>query len=132
MAGKLVVKHFTSPDETRPFKGHGRADVISTENGPVMRAIFEPGWKWSNDVKPLAGTNSCQAAHSCYVLSGRMHLKMDDGTEEEVGPGDFVTIPPGHDAWVIGNEACVMFDYGGVQAYAQDRMGAGPSAQRQH
>ncbi len=131
MAGKLVVKQFTSPDETRPFN-HGRADVISTENGKVMRAIFEPGWRWSKDVKPMAGTNSCQTAHCCYVLSGRMHLKMDDGTEEEMGPGDFAIIPPGHDGWVVGKEACVVFDYGGVQNYAQDRTGAGRPAERQH
>lgn len=131
MAGKLIVKHFTSADETRPFN-HGRVDVISTENGPVMRAIFEPGWKWSNDVKPLAGTSSCQTAHCCYVLSGRMHLKMDDGTEAEVGPGDFTIIPPGHDGWVIGNEACVMFDYGAIQNYARDTTGAGRSAQQRH
>ncbi len=122
MAAKLNVKHFTSPDETRPFN-HGRVDVITTEGGAVMRAIFEPGWKWSNDVKPLANTNSCQAAHCCYVLSGRMHLRMDDGTEGEMGAGDFAIIPSGHDAWVVGNEPCVVFDYAGATHYAEARSG---------
>ncbi len=80
---------------------------------------FEPGWRWSDDVKPIAGTNSCQAHRSPYVLSGRMHVVMDDGTESEAGPGDAVTIPAGHDAWTVGDEPCVAVDFTGVARYAK-------------
>jgi hypothetical protein len=85
--------------------------------------VFEPGWRWSEDVKPLAGTASCENHHSGYVLSGRMHLVMDDGTEDDIGPGDLFDIPPGHDAWTVGNEACVLIDYAGMQHYAQPEAG---------
>lgn len=121
---KLLVKHFTSPDETRSFQSHGRMDVIKFEGGVVGRGIFEPGWRWSNDVRPLAGTESCQTAHALYVLSGRMRIKMDDGDEVDIAAGDFAMIPPGHDAWTVGDEVCTVFDYGGVAHYAESRAGA--------
>lgn len=116
---KLQVKRGGAPDETRPFHGHGHAEVHKLGEAAVMRGVFEPGWKWSNDVKPIAGTKSCQAPHLGYVISGRMRVRMDDGQEEELGPGDFVRIEPGHDAWVVGNEACVMVDFGGYESYAK-------------
>ncbi|HYG70296.1 MAG TPA: cupin domain-containing protein [Anaeromyxobacteraceae bacterium] len=121
---KLTIKQFGKADETRPF-GHGHIDLVKFEGGTVGRGVFEPGWRWSNDVKPIAGTKSCEASHACYVLSGRMHLKMDDGTESDIEPGQFVAIPPGHDAWTIGNEACVLFDFAGATDYARPRAGAG-------
>jgi Cupin domain len=124
MANKLVVKHFAAPDETRNFPAHGRMDVLNFEGGAVGRGIFEPGWKWSKDMRAMVGTDSCKVAHSCYVLSGRMHLKMDSGEESDVGPGDFALIPPGHDAWTVGSETCVIFDFGGAANYAQPRAGA--------
>jgi quercetin dioxygenase-like cupin family protein len=106
--------------ERRPFKdGKGHLEVVETGTGMVGRATFEPGWKWSKHVKPIAGTDSCQAAHMGYVLSGRMHLLMDDGTEDEFGAGDVMIAPPGHDAWTLGNEACVMVDWQGVADYAK-------------
>ena len=82
------VKNFDSPDETRPFEGNGKADVVNIGGQTVGRGIFEPGWRWSNNVKPIAGTDSCQVAHLAYVLSGRMGIRMEDGSEVEVGPGD--------------------------------------------
>ncbi len=121
---KLLVKHFTTPDETRNFQSHGRMDVIKFEGGVVGRGIFEPGWRWSNDVRPLAGTESCQTAHALYVLSGRMRIKMDSGEESDIAAGDFAIVPPGHDAWTVGNEVCTVFDYGGVAHYAESRAGA--------
>lgn len=125
MARKLTVKHFTSPDETRPFPTKGRMDVLKLADGGVVgRAIFEPGWRWSKVMQPMAGTSSCQIAHACYVLSGRMHIKMDDGQEAEMAAGDFAMIPPGHDAWTIGNEVCTLFDYGGATHYAEAQAGA--------
>ncbi|HEX9289508.1 MAG TPA: cupin domain-containing protein, partial [Anaeromyxobacteraceae bacterium] len=105
---QLIVRKFSSPDETRPFQAKGRVDILKFGEGVVGRAVFEPGWKWSTHVKPIAGTESCQAAHSGYVLSGRMHIVMDDGTEADMGPGDYAVIPPGHDAWTVGNETCVV------------------------
>ena len=132
MANKLIVKHFTSPDETRTFAAHGRMDVLSADGGMVGRGIFEPGWKWSKDMKSAAGTRSCQVSHALYVLSGRMHLKMDDGDEAEIAAGDYVVIPPGHDAWTVGNEPCVIFDFGGAATYAQRPAGADSTSAQQH
>ena len=88
-------------------------------SGTALKGTFEPGWRWSEHVKPIAETDSCQAAHLGYVLSGRMHIVMDDGTEGEVGPGDAFSIPPGHDAWTVGDEACVLVDFGQVGDYAK-------------
>ena len=85
----------------------------------IGRGVFGPGWRWSESVKPIAGTDTCQAHHTLYVLSGHMGIRMDDGTEAEVGPGDAVVIPPGHDAWVVGDEPCVAIDTTGVARYAK-------------
>ena len=113
----LEAKNLDAPEESRAFT-HGRMDVVNLAGVTVGRAEFEPGWKWSNDVKPIAGTESCQAAHTGYVLAGRMHVVMDDGVEAEVGPGDAVVISPGHDAWIVGDETCVMLDWSGSANYA--------------
>jgi len=107
----LEVKNTDSPDETRPFVDKGQAQVVKVGDTTIVRGTFEPGWRWSDHVKPLAGTASCQAAHTGYIVSGRMHLKMDDGTEREIGPGDAVSIPSGHDAWIVGKETCVFIDF---------------------
>ncbi len=115
---KLQVKHGSRPDESRPFVAHGRAEIHHIGNGTVMRGIFEPGWKWSEDIGPLAGTTSCQAPHLGYVISGRMKVRMDDGTEQEMAPGDFFRINPGHDAWVVGSEPCILLDFAGYADYA--------------
>jgi uncharacterized RmlC-like cupin family protein len=122
---KLIVKKFSSADETRPFKAHGHVDLLKIEQGTVGRGVFEPGWKWSVDVKPIAGTKSCESSHSGYVLSGRMRIVMDDGQQAEVGPGDYVVVPPGHDAWTVGNEACVILDVAGMENYARPSREAG-------
>ena len=119
MAGE--VKNFESPDETRPFEGKGKADVLQIGGQTVGRGVFEPGWRWSENVKPIAGTESCQVSHLGYCMSGRMKLYMDDGSEFEVGPGDVAAIPPGHDAEVIGDEACVFVDFGEFGDYAKTR-----------
>jgi uncharacterized protein YjlB len=113
------VKNFDSPDETRPFEGKGRADVVELAGQPVGRAVFEPGWRWSNNVKPIAQTDSCQVSHLGYCISGRMKVYMDDGSEIEIGRGDVFVIPPGHDAEVIGDEACVHVDFGHFGEYAK-------------
>jgi len=115
----MEVKNFDSPDETRPFQGKGKADVVNLAGQTVGRAVFEPGWKWSENVKPIAKTDSCQVSHLGYVISGRMRVYMDDGSEQEIGAGDVVAIPPGHDADVPGDEPCVMVDFGQFGDYAK-------------
>ena len=117
---KLVRKLKGSPDETRLFKdGKGKMEVFFLGDSTVGRGEFEPGWRWSHHVKPIAGTPSCQATHTGYVLEGRMAVKMDDGSETEYGPGDFFFMPSGHDAWIVGDKRCVLLDFTGVAKYAK-------------
>ena len=116
---QMQVKSFDQPDEVRPFKDHGAMRVVHLGDTAAGLGTFEPGWRWSDDVKPIAGTDSCQAHHSLYVLSGRMHVVMDDGSEADIGPGDAAVIAPGHDAWTVGDEACVAVDFTGVARYAK-------------
>ncbi|MEV4329094.1 cupin domain-containing protein [Streptomyces sp. NPDC049597] len=119
MAG-IVSRTFDKADETREFtEGKGRLDLLNTDQGPVGRAVFEPGWRWSSHIKPLAGTDSCMAAHVGYVVSGRMKIIMDDGETTDVEPGQFITVAPGHDAYVVGDEPCVMLDWVGFGDYAK-------------
>jgi hypothetical protein len=115
----MEVKNFDSPDEVRPFEGNGQAEVLNIGGKVVGKATFEPGWKWSENVKPIAGTDSCQVSHLGYVISGRMRVFMDDGTEKEIGPGDVMAIPPGHDAETVGDEPCVSLDFGEFGDYAK-------------
>jgi quercetin dioxygenase-like cupin family protein len=116
----LERKRFDKPDETRAFQDKkGKVEVLNIGGGVVGRAVFEPGWKWSDHVRPIAGTDSCQAAHLGYVVSGRQAVRMDDGTELEFGPGDVVSIPPGHDGWTVGDEPCVVLDFAGMANYAK-------------
>jgi hypothetical protein len=117
----LQVKHGNTPDESRPFAKHGHAEMHNFEGGVVMRGVFEPGWRWSQDVAPIAGTKTCQASHLGYVVSGRMRIRTETGTEEEIGPGDFFKISPGHDAWVVGSEPCVLVDFAGYEQYAKPK-----------
>jgi quercetin dioxygenase-like cupin family protein len=118
MAG-VEVKNFDSPDETRPFEDKGQAEVVQVGGKVVGRATFEPGWKWSSHVKPIAQTDSCEVSHLGYVVSGRMKIYMDDGSEGEMGAGDVAAIPPGHDAEVVGDEPCVVLDFGEFGEYAK-------------
>jgi len=115
----LQSKSLDAPDEVRKFVDKGHVGVVHLEQGDVGRGTFEPGWRWSEHVKPIAGTDSCQVRHIGVVLEGRMHVAMDDGSEIEVGPGDAFDMPPGHDAWIVGDEACVLLDFGGLKGYAQ-------------
>jgi uncharacterized cupin superfamily protein len=112
-------KSMGSPDETREFdKGH--VDLVTIGDVVFGKATFEPGWKWSECLKPIAGTDSCEVHHNGYIESGRMHLVMDDGSEFDLGPGDVFVAPPGHDAWIVGNEPCVAFDFSSdIQRYAK-------------
>lgn len=117
MAG-IEAKSFDTPDETRTFHAHGHAEVVQLHGQTVLRSVFEPGWHWTEDIGPIAGTDTCQTHHFGYMVSGRMMIKMNDGTEKECAPGELVEIMPGHDAWVVGDETCVFIDFGDVTKYA--------------
>ncbi|HEU4812284.1 MAG TPA: cupin domain-containing protein [Nocardioides sp.] len=117
----VEIKDFHSPEEKRPFVDKGQALVIKLGDTTVIKGTFEPGWHWKEHVAPIAGTASCQSPHLLYVLSGRMAVRMDDGTEAECGPDEAVRIDPGHDAWVVGDVACVTVDFGVAPTYAQHK-----------
>jgi quercetin dioxygenase-like cupin family protein len=111
-------KSLDQPDETRPVE-KGRVEVVELDVGTVMRTIFEPGWRWSECVKPIVGGESCQIDHFGYCISGRLHVQMENGEEFDVGPADAMRIPPGHDAWVVGDEPYVGIDFTGGPDYAK-------------
>ena len=106
----LLSKSFDTPDETRrPDKT--AVDVVHLGSSTAARFTMQPGWKWSECVKPVAGTDSCQVRHLGVVLSGRMHVVHDDGSEIETAPGDSYVIEAGHDAWIIGDEVFVGYEF---------------------
>ena len=106
----VEARGFDTPDETRtPDKT--KVDVVRMGGTTAARFTFEPGWKWSECVKPVAGTESCQVRHVGVVQSGRIHVVHEDGTEAEAGPGEAFVIEPGHDAWVVGDEPYVGFEF---------------------
>jgi len=113
-------KSFRSPDEIRNFP-NGRAEILNIGGAKVGRMIFNPGWRWSNDVKPIAKTSSCQAPHFQYHVAGKLAILMDDGTEIIAGPGDITSLPKGHDAWVVGDEPVIVVDWFGASNYAKQR-----------
>ena len=112
---KMERKSFDNPEETRSIE-KGRIEVVKLGDVTAMRVRFEPGWRWSECVKPVVGTASCQVGHLMHVVSGRMGVRMDDGSEVEFGSGDVGVIPPGHDAWIVGDEPCVGGDFQGGQS----------------
>ncbi|MGB3909730.1 MAG: cupin domain-containing protein [Pseudolysinimonas sp.] len=109
---------FGEPDEVRTFP-NGRAEILTMDGGEVGKLTFAPGWRWSNDLKPLVNTASCEAPHFQYHLSGKLGIRMDDGTEYVAVAGDVTSLPSGHDAWVIGEEDVVVVDWYGASHYAQ-------------
>jgi hypothetical protein len=111
-------KYFRSPDEVRTFE-KGKLELLNMNGGVIGRLTLEPGWRWSQHVKPVAGTEWCEAPHFQYHASGRIHIVMADGTEFEAGPGDVTMLPAGHDAWVVGNEPVVLIDWAGAANYAK-------------
>ncbi|MGA8880814.1 MAG: cupin domain-containing protein [Azonexus sp.] len=114
------LKSFGKPEEVREFP-KGRVDLLKVGGATVGRATFEPGWRWSTSVQPIAKTKSCEAPHFQYHVSGVLMVLMDDGTELECKPGDVSHLPSGHDAWVVGNEPAVIVDFQGMIDYAKSR-----------
>jgi mannose-6-phosphate isomerase-like protein (cupin superfamily) len=111
----LTKKSVDTPDEVREVPG-GRIDIVRVADLEFARSVFQPGWSWSGAVKPLAGTESCEYPHRVFVASGAIRVRMDDGTEIDAAAGDVLAVPPGHDGWVLGDEPCVMYDFGGEDA----------------
>ena len=115
---KAEWKNFSKADDVREFP-RGRLELITIGGATVGRAVFQPGWRWSTSVKPIANTASCEAPHFQYHVSGVLRIKMDDGTEFDCKPGDVSLLPSGHDAWVVGDEPAVVIDFQGMIDYAK-------------
>ncbi len=124
-ATTVGVKNLQSPDERRTTD-HGVLEVVNLPGATIVRAVFQPGWKWSTDIKPAAGTDSCEVAHNGVVLSGRFHVRMEDGREIDLSPGDAHVVAPGHDAWVVGDEPCVILDFAATGAPASGKVSRCP------
>ena len=118
---KMQKRDLAQPDETRRFD-KGQLEIASLRDVIFVRAVLQPGWRWSTCVKPVVKTKSCEASHMGYQISGRLHVVADDGSEVEIGPGEIYTVAPGHDAWVVGNEPVVAIDISGMMTdYAKTR-----------
>ena len=117
---KAELKSFGKPDEVREFPS-GKVDLVKVAGAMVGRCVFQPGWRWSTSVKPIAKTKSCEAPHFQYHVSGVLRIKMDDGSEFDCKPGDVSHLPAGHDAWVVGNEPAVVVDFQGMIDYAKSK-----------
>ncbi len=111
-------RSFGKADEVRELP-NGRAEILRVGDMEIGRLVLEPGWRWSNDVKPIAGTESCEAPHFQYHVSGELAVLMDDGTEFIARAGDITSLPSGHDGWVVGDEPVVVVDWFGASNYAK-------------
>lgn len=111
---KPEVKNMSTSTEVRKFT-NGRVELVNLAGGTVGRFVLQKGWRWSDDVKPLVKTEWCEAPHLQYVISGRYHIRMKDGTEFDIGEGDVASVPPGHDAWVVGDEPTVGVEFIGAR-----------------
>jgi hypothetical protein len=118
MSDKAEHASFQAPDETRGFE-RGALDLVRIGGGEIGRLTLQPGWRWSEHVKPLAGTELCEAPHFQYHVQGTLHVVMADGTEFDAGPGDVTALPQGHDAWVTGDEPVIVVDWYGASNYAR-------------
>lgn len=112
-------KSFDNADELREFP-HGKLELVHLDEATLARVTLQPGWQWSTHVGPIANTGTCQVSHLQYVLGGRLLIAMDDGSKIEMKAGDAAFIPPGHDAWVVGDEPFVAVDLLGMKEYARE------------
>jgi len=111
-------RNFAAADEVREF-GHGRLELLHVGGSDIGRVVLEPGWRWSEDVKPIAGTELCEASHFQYQVAGTLRIRTADGAEFDVTPGQVTSLPAGHDAWVVGDEDVVAVDWWGASNYAK-------------
>jgi len=117
-AAKTENKTFAEPDETRTFE-RGQVDLVDIAGTQIGRLTLQPGWRWSEHVKPIAGTELCEAPHFQYHVSGTLRIRTGDGTEFDAVPGQVTSLPAGHDAWVVGDEPVVVVDWYGASNYAR-------------
>jgi hypothetical protein len=117
MAG-ITTKSFSSPDETRT-PPNTTVEVVRLGTATAARLTFQPGWRWSHDLAPVVGTTSCQVRHVGSVLQGTLHTVHEDGSEGEVSVGDAYVIEPGHDGWVVGDEAVVLLEFESAERYGK-------------
>ena len=119
----VTVKNFSKPDEVRKMpSGNGEGAIVLVEGTMVARGELQPGWRWSNDVRPIAATTSCQYEHRGVVLEGTLHVEMDDGTSQDLSAGDAYFIPSGHDAWVVGDQVLRSIDWSpGLDTFAKPK-----------
>lgn len=117
-AAKTENKTFDQPDETRTFE-LGKVDLVDIAGTQIGRLTLQPGWRWSDHVKPIAGTELCLAPHFQYQVQGTLRIRMGDGTEIETRTGAVTAVPEGHDAWVVGDEPVVLVDWWGASNYAK-------------
>jgi mannose-6-phosphate isomerase-like protein (cupin superfamily) len=114
-----TAQNFTETAQRTTFP-HGHEDVVALNGASICLALFEPGWRWTNDVRPLLGTESCPLVHQGYMLEGNLHVELEDGSTLDLRAGDAFVIPPRHDAWVVGDDAVRMLDWGGkAREYAR-------------
>jgi quercetin dioxygenase-like cupin family protein len=111
-------KNFATPDETRTFE-HGVVELLDIGEAQIGRLTLQPGWRWSEHVKPIAGTELCEAPHFQYHVQGTLRVQMSDGSEFDAVAGDVTALPHGHDAWVVGDEPVVVVDWWGASNYAK-------------
>jgi class 3 adenylate cyclase len=123
---RLQYKSFAAPDEVRSFP-NGQAEVVRLDESVIGRAVYEPGWRWSTAMPAIAGTASCQLHHLGYSISGVMHVVTDDGQAIDIPPASVYEIPPGHDAWVVGDDPWVTVEWTSARIFglAPDRPGEG-------
>jgi hypothetical protein len=117
MAG-VESNDFTSPDEVRR-PDHTTIEVVKIADGEIGRYTFQPGWRWSDHIKPVVGTESCQTNHIGYIVSGTLEVHSDDGTSGRLTSGTVYRIAPGHDAWVVGDEPVIVVEFQGAASYAK-------------
>jgi hypothetical protein len=113
-------RDFASPDEVREF-GRGKLELLHIGGSDIGRLVLKPGWRWSEHVKPVAGTELCEAPHFQYHVTGTLRIRTADGAEFDAAPGQVTSLPAGHDAWVVGDEEVVVIDWWGASNYAKSR-----------
>ena len=118
MAGGVEIRDFSSPDDVRRPE-RTTVEVVKVGAGEIGRFTFEPGWRWSECIKPVIGTDSCQVEHVGYVVSGSVRIRHEDGSTGDVTPGTVYQIAPGHDAWVLGDEPAVVVEFQGAATFAR-------------
>jgi len=123
---RLQRRNFDNPEHVRTFT-HGWIRLVSLDEMTLGFLHFDPGWRWSNDIKPIAGTETCKVRHVGHVISGQLHVEADDGSSLDILPGDAYEIPPGHDAWVVGNEPFVTFEFASSRTFAAAPVDLGES-----